>query len=46
MKMDMSKTLEQSGIFDENTLFESMGIDEDQYIPVVHVYFNDDLTYD
>ncbi|EGB04547.1 hypothetical protein AURANDRAFT_32471 [Aureococcus anophagefferens] len=46
VKMDMSKTLEQSGIFDESTLFESMGIDEDQYIPVVHVYFNDDLTYD
>ena len=41
----MQKTLDQIGIPDENGLFESMGINEDQYMPTVHVYFNDDLTY-
>jgi len=44
VKMDMSKTLAQSGINDEGMAFEHMGIDEDQFMPVVHVYFNDDLT--
>ena len=45
VKIDMQKTLDQIGIPDENGLFESMGINEDQYMPTVHVYFNDDLTY-
>jgi|TARA_B100000482_G_C12546541_1_gene274433 hypothetical protein len=45
VKIDMQKTLDQIGMPDESGLFESMGIDEDQYMPIVHVYFNDDLTY-
>lgn len=45
VKLDMHRTLDQIGMPDESSLFENMGIDEDQYIPVVHVYFNDDLTY-
>jgi len=41
----MRKTLEELGLPDETELLEDMGIDEDQYLPVLHVYFNDDLTY-
>ena len=44
--IEMSKTLEQLGIVDESKLFEHAGIDQDQYMPVVHIYFNDDLTDD
>ena len=45
VKVDMHKTLEQLGLPDEAERFEGMGINEDQYMPVLHVYFNDDLTY-
>ena len=33
-------------IVDESKVFEHAGIDQDQYMPVVHIYFNDDLTDD
>lgn len=42
--MDMSKTLEENGCLDENDEFEKLQIPDDFYIPVIHVYFNDDLT--
>ena len=45
VNMLMSETLEQAGMPDESETFDKLGIDEDMYIPVVHVYFNDDLTY-
>ena len=44
--IEMSKTLEQLGIVDESKVFEHAGINQDQYMPVVHIYFNDDLTDD
>jgi len=42
--LDMSLTLEQNGIKDESSVFETLGIDEDQWLPVIHLYFSDDLT--
>ena len=45
VKVDMRKTLEELGLPDETELCEGMGIDENDYIPALHVYFNDDLTY-
>jgi hypothetical protein len=42
--LDMSRTLDDNGIFDEAEEFESVGLSADFYIPAVHLYFNDDLT--
>lgn len=37
--LDMALTLEQNGIKDESATFETLGIDEDQWLPVIHLYF-------
>lgn len=42
--LDMEKTLAENGVADESGEFEELGISEDYYIPVLHLYFNDDLT--
>eukprot|EP00842_Homolaphlyctis_polyrhiza_P005281 jgi/Hompol1/5754/HPOL_002075-RA len=42
--LDMSMTLEENGIRDESAYFERLGIDEDQWLPAIHLYFSDDLT--
>jgi hypothetical protein len=42
--LDMSKTLEENGIPDESEELLELGIDLEDYIPAVHLYFNDDLT--
>jgi hypothetical protein len=43
--LDLQKTLEENGIRDESAESESLGMNEDQFLPCLHVYFNDDLTY-
>ena len=45
LEMDMTLNLEENGVPDVSDEFESLGVDADLYIPVIHVYFNDDLTY-
>ena len=40
----MDQTLEENGIVDDDLAFEQLGIDDDGYMPVLHIYFNDDLT--
>ena len=42
--LDMDKTLEDNDILDETEDFIELGIDENAYIPTVHLYYNDDLT--
>ena len=42
--LDMEKTLDQNDIPDETEEYIDLGIDEDEYIPAIHLYFNDDLT--
>jgi hypothetical protein len=42
--LNMSKTLEENGMKDETEEFERLGIDPDDHIPVIHLYFDDDLT--
>lgn len=42
--LNMDLNLEENGIPDETEEFDQLSIDEDQYIPALHVYFNDDLT--
>eukprot|EP00903_Cladosiphon_okamuranus_P012494 g11699.t1 len=41
---NMDQTLEENGIVDDDLAFEKLGIDDDSYMPVLHIYFNDDLT--
>lgn len=42
--LDMELTLADNGVADLTEEFASLSIDPDEYIPVIHVYFNDDLT--
>ena len=42
--LDMDKTLEENGVLDETETFYDLGINDDFYIPVLHIYYNDDLT--
>lgn len=42
--LDMAKTLEENGMKDETEEFQRLGIDPDDHTPVIHLYFNDDLT--
>jgi hypothetical protein len=42
--LDMSQTLEANGIKDETETFEKLGMNEEDYLPTVHLYFSDDLT--
>ena len=42
--MDMQKTLAENGVTNEASEFERLRIDQDFYIPVIHLYYNDDLT--
>lgn len=42
--LNMKKTLEENGIKDETEEFKLLGIDPDDHIPVIHLYFEDDLT--
>ena len=40
----MDKNLEENGIPDETDELLELGIDTEEYIPAIHLYFNDDLT--
>eukprot|EP00341_Mesodinium_pulex_P010950 CAMPEP_0116913942 /NCGR_PEP_ID=MMETSP0467-20121206/17010_1 /TAXON_ID=283647 /ORGANISM="Mesodinium pulex, Strain SPMC105" /LENGTH=42 /DNA_ID= /DNA_START= /DNA_END= /DNA_ORIENTATION= len=40
----MTKTLEGNGILDERDEYRKLGMNENEYIPAIHIYFNDDLT--
>jgi len=42
--LDMDKTLEENNVKDESKQFEMLGMDEDEYLPVIHIYFRDDLS--
>mmetsp|Transcript_86251 Transcript_86251/g.239162 ORF Transcript_86251/g.239162 Transcript_86251/m.239162 type:complete len:249 (-) Transcript_86251:264-1010(-) len=42
--LNMEKTLEENGVKDETEEFVRLGVDPDDHIPVIHLYFNDDLT--
>lgn len=42
--LDMGQSLEANGIADERDELTELGIAHDDYIPCIHLYFNDDLT--
>lgn len=43
-KLDMSGTLSQNGVPDEDQDMERLWLDRDLYNPALLLYFNDDLT--
>lgn len=43
-KLDMNLTLDQNCIVDEEKEFEDLSLNDDYYIPAIHLYYNDDLT--
>lgn len=43
-ELDMNKTLEENGVQDETESFEDLHIATDTFVPVLHMYWNDDLT--
>ena len=42
--LDMIKTLSDNGIQDEDEEFYELSMNDDTYLPALHLYFNDDLT--
>ncbi len=42
--LDMELTLNENDIPDDTDECLSLNIDPDDYIPAIHLYFNDDLT--
>ena len=44
VELDMEKTLEENGIKDETEEMQKLGVDQDFYVPVIHLYYQDDLT--
>lgn len=40
----MTKTLEQNGVKDEDEEFYELNFNEEEWLPAIHIYFNDDLT--
>ena len=42
--LDMSKTLEENSIPDEDEEFYQFSMNDDSYLQSIHLYFNDDLT--
>jgi len=44
--LDMSKTLDANLLRDEAEEFEELGMDDDSFVPSIHLYYKDDLTVD
>jgi len=42
--LNMRETLAANGIPDEDNQFDLLNLDPDSWIPVIHLYFSDDLT--
>lgn len=42
--VDLDKTLEENGVVDDAETFEALSIPSDAAMPVIHLYFKDDLT--
>ncbi|OQR92830.1 cytochrome b5-like protein [Achlya hypogyna] len=42
--LDMDKSLAENGVEDESLEFEKLNLDADDYQPILHIYYNDDLT--
>jgi hypothetical protein len=44
MELDMNKTLAENRVPDESPIFQDHMMPEDYHVPVLQLYWNDDLT--
>jgi hypothetical protein len=44
LMLEMNQSLEENGIPDDREKFENVELNEDDWLPVLHLYFSDDLT--
>ncbi|XP_071945079.1 cytochrome b5 domain-containing protein 1-like [Antedon mediterranea] len=44
VNLDMNKTLDENDIKDEDEEFYKLSMTDDEFLPAIHLYFNDDLT--
>ena len=42
--LEMDRTLGDNGVKDDSAEMISLGMDPDDHLPTLHIYFNDDLT--
>ncbi|XP_077867576.1 cytochrome b5 domain-containing protein 1-like [Saccoglossus kowalevskii] len=42
--LEMDKTLEDNTVSDEDEEFYKLSMNDDDFLPAIHLYFNDDLT--
>jgi hypothetical protein len=42
--LDMARSLEANGIIDDSEEMKRLGLPLEDYVPALHLYFNDDLT--
>lgn len=42
--LDMASTLEDNGLLDDEEDLDGLCMDPEQWLPAIHLYFNDDLT--
>ena len=42
--LEMNKTLSQNGVRDEGEDMYKLRLDEEEFLPPINLYFNDDLT--
>ena len=42
--LNMTKSLEQNGVKDEDEELYELNFNEEDWLPAIHIYFNDDLT--
>jgi hypothetical protein len=43
--LKLDETMVSNGILDESEKFDKLGIEEDEFLPNIHIYYNDDLNY-
>lgn len=43
-ELNLNATLEANGVPDEAAAYEAAGLGAEEAVPVLHVYWNDDLT--
>lgn len=42
--LEMHKTLEENSVKDEDEEFYELSMNDNDFLPALHLYFNDDLT--
>lgn len=42
--LDMGLSLDANGVVDDSEEMKKLGLPTEEYVPALHLYFNDDLT--